>query len=268
MAHPLKEKITVTIQLFILHSFLAQMHVVLSSDEIPIDICGNSLASDGQSPLSSTSSSNRETLFSVLTSKASIYKFYNTSVGNASGDTDAGIVYGQFICLNYTRNDACDSCIKQATADITVKCPNSLEVIIWEETCQLRISRVNFFGKLWQQQYKFQKNPENISDPDLLGSLAKETLNDLAEEAAFSLKNDSCATKERNFKLNMNRTLYSLVQCAQDLSTEDCLTCLRGAITEVQNCCSMSLGARVLSPSCYLRYELYPFYDQTETPGW
>ncbi|KAI7999327.1 Cysteine-rich receptor-like protein kinase 25 [Camellia lanceoleosa] len=58
-------------------------------------------------------------------------------------------------------------------------------------------------------------------------------------------------------------TIYALVQCTTDLSPDDCNTCLEIAIANTSSCCSESRGARLLSPSCYLRYEFYAFYEGT-----
>ncbi|XP_038688641.1 cysteine-rich receptor-like protein kinase 10, partial [Tripterygium wilfordii] len=53
--------------------------------------------------------------------------------------------------------------------------------------------------------------------------------------------------------------------CTGDLSADDCSACLQAAIKDIPSCCYASRGARVLSRSCYLRYELYAFYEgQTE----
>ncbi|KAG6641606.1 hypothetical protein CIPAW_09G086200 [Carya illinoinensis] len=68
------------------------------------------------------------------------------------------------------------------------------------------------------------------------------------------------ATGEAAFE---DKTIYALVQCTRDLSGDGCNSCLQTAITDVLNCCYFSIGARLLSRSCYLRYELYSFYGDT-----
>ncbi|KAL3740639.1 hypothetical protein ACJRO7_021847 [Eucalyptus globulus] len=72
------------------------------------------------------------------------------------------------------------------------------------------------------------------------------------------------ATEEKDFELGSKETLYALVQCTEDLTAHDCHKCLQEAISFVRHCCYFSLAARVLSPSCYLRYELYYFYGAAE----
>jgi hypothetical protein len=58
------------------------------------------------------------------------------------------------------------------------------------------------------------------------------------------------------------QTLYALVQCTPDLSDLECESCL----TQIQlpkYCCDGKQGARVISPSCNIRFEVYQFYTST-----
>ncbi|KAK9936138.1 hypothetical protein M0R45_012999 [Rubus argutus] len=82
-------------------------------------------------------------------------------------------------------------------------------------------------------------------------------MNEVATEAASG--GNKFATKEANITGLIS--LYSLGQCTQDLSSLDCNRCLRKAIAQVPDCCSDTTGVRILSPSCNIRFDLYPFYS-------
>ena len=58
-----------------------------------------------------------------------------------------------------------------------------------------------------------------------------------------------------------NQTLYSLVQCTPDLFDQDCNDCLAGALGNILQCCGGKQGGRVITASCYFRFEVYLFYD-------
>ncbi|XP_062109732.1 cysteine-rich receptor-like protein kinase 25 [Humulus lupulus] len=58
----------------------------------------------------------------------------------------------------------------------------------------------------------------------------------------------------------MDNTVYALVQCTRDLSPDDYKKCLGSATEEILDVYYHSIGVRLLSQSCYLRYELYAFY--------
>lgn len=64
-----------------------------------------------------------------------------------------------------------------------------------------------------------------------------------------------------SLKLNGLQTLYTLGQCTQDLSSDDCSTCLQDVIgTTIPWSRLGSIGGRVLYPSCNVRFELFQFY--------
>ncbi|CAA0835944.1 Cysteine-rich receptor-like protein kinase 29 [Striga hermonthica] len=54
-----------------------------------------------------------------------------------------------------------------------------------------------------------------------------------------------------------------MVQCTPDLSAEDCGRCLVEAAGALSDCCRGSVGARVNLPSCNIRYEISPFYNES-----
>ncbi|KAK1411403.1 hypothetical protein QVD17_37951 [Tagetes erecta] len=48
-------------------------------------------------------------------------------------------------------------------------------------------------------------------------------------------------------------TIYGMMQCTPDLSKDQCSKCLYGTITELRDCCSGRVAARVFFPSCFAR---------------
>ncbi|KAH0969419.1 hypothetical protein GBA52_028731 [Prunus armeniaca] len=179
---------------------------------------------------------------------------YNTSTGNDTADR----VYGLYMCLNYVTNETCHDCINTAQSAIVTLCPSSKEAVVWEEMCQLRYSDANFFGKLNVADNIPLANKKNISDPEKFESLVNETLRGLAKQAAYNLSAKMYATRDVPFE---DKVVYALVQCTTDLSGDDCGQCLQKAIVDVLREFYFSIGARLLSRSCYVRYELYAFYD-------
>lgn len=59
-------------------------------------------------------------------------------------------------------------------------------------------------------------------------------------------------------------TSYAAAQCTPDLSYRDCNYCLDDAIRLIPQCCNGKVGARIYSPSCYVRCEVYLLYEPTQ----
>ncbi|KAJ0082555.1 hypothetical protein Patl1_11031 [Pistacia atlantica] len=134
------------------------------------------------------------------------------------------------MCLNYIQTDDCKTCIEIASQDGERLCPNKTEAVVWEEVCQLRYSNENFFGRLDVRGNIPKFNIKNVSEPERYKSVVKKILSNLTKAAAFDPSTEMYATGNT-------------------------------AIADISSCCYFSRGARLLSRSCYLRYELYAFYD-------
>ncbi|KAK1670789.1 hypothetical protein QYE76_058948 [Lolium multiflorum] len=55
--------------------------------------------------------------------------------------------------------------------------------------------------------------------------------------------------------------VYSLAQCTPDLSSSDCLVCLRGLLNMVNSTMALRMGGQMGVIRCYFRYEASHFYD-------
>ncbi|KAH7837915.1 hypothetical protein Vadar_019508 [Vaccinium darrowii] len=81
-------------------------------------------------------------------------------------------------------------------------------------------------------------------------------MDDIANRASSDDSGKKFATSEANF--SPLQPVYGLGQCTLDLSFSDCNACLRSGITKLPE---EKQGGRVLFPSCYVRFETYPFFN-------
>ncbi|XP_065865643.1 cysteine-rich receptor-like protein kinase 44 [Euphorbia lathyris] len=58
-----------------------------------------------------------------------------------------------------------------------------------------------------------------------------------------------------------NQTIYVRMQCFPDLAPSSCRYCLRQAVIHYEGCCHGKVGGYVQKPSCWFRWDLYPFYN-------
>ncbi|XP_034927266.1 cysteine-rich receptor-like protein kinase 10 isoform X1 [Populus alba] len=241
--------VTTSFQILLLYFSIANLLDLAYADP-PYSLCSNKSNYTDNSPFQN----NLETLMASLSSNASVSKIFNTSTG-----IDPDRVYAQYMCLNYVRNESCRTCVAAASQDIRQLCPGDKEAVVWGELCQLRYSNQRFLGHLDVSGNIPQQNPKNISNPEHLSLVVNKTLSSLIKKAAFGPSANMYATGDEPF--TGSDSVFSLVQCSTDLSPNDCYTCLEVAIKNVTTCCYFSRGARIFSRSCYLRYELYAFYD-------
>ncbi|KAK4258907.1 hypothetical protein QN277_005303 [Acacia crassicarpa] len=203
--------------------------------------------------------SDRATLLSSLASNKAIDFYSDTVVGR--GDT----IYGFFMC----RGDdltTCHQCVVNATQRLPSECPISKEAIVWYDECLLRYSNRSFFSTVATTPRVALLNTGSVSAPASFMRTVYDIMNKTADEAAKPSvgKKKYANTTRGNF--SAFQTVYCLAQCTPDLSPSDCRWCLSGAIGDLNWCCDGKQGGRVLYPSCNVRYELYPFYYQSEAP--
>ncbi|GAB2301112.1 hypothetical protein Dimus_035145 [Dionaea muscipula] len=230
----------------------------------------DSLSSSSSSiPTTGNYSSNLHLLLSTLVSNTSAtpFGFFNFTAGRGSPSSSSSssssksnheAAYGIALCRGDVADADCHECLRIAGNEIQQFCPEQEVAIIWKIQCMLRYSNKYIFSTLQYAPQRLLRNNNNISSTDigtweqLLGS----TISEIISEAASSLSGKKYATKEASF--TGLATLYSMAQCTPDLSKAQCSTCFDVAKAYLD---TGRQGGIVLTPSCTLRYELYPFYE-------
>ena len=178
-----------------------------------------------------------------------------SSFSMVSEGEDPDKVYGLFLCRPDVSKHICRSCIDAATLKIVQDCQHTKEAIIWYNECFLRYSNRSFFSNLEMSPTLYMWNAENASDPDKFDQKLGEMFQNLTAEATSS---DGMYEIGQVVASNF-LTLYGVVQCTRDLRMSYCRRCLDEVVGYIPNFMEGKQGGRVLAPSCYIRYEVYPF---------
>ncbi|KAK2458427.1 cysteine-rich receptor protein kinase [Trifolium repens] len=195
--------------------------------------------------------------------------FYSSIMG--FGTTNA--VNGVFLCRGDVNSTTCMDCVTTAAKDITSRCPNQTESIIWYDECMLRYTN-RYFAPTSIVPRANMNNGKNISTSklDIFNQMLLGFLGGLAAEAGNSQTSKQFAVGEANFNLsddtNKVITVYGLAQCVPGVTNVQCQDCLVNASRTLLTCCEGKQGARALLASCNIRYDLQRFYNQSaSTPG-
>ncbi|TYI59196.1 hypothetical protein E1A91_D10G018400v1 [Gossypium mustelinum] len=227
-------------------TFLATF--AISFDPYFLHSCANNI---GNYTANSAYERDLNTIFKQITSiTKSNYGFYSKKVGEVSA---------MALCRADVKLDVCTGCLSETISRVKLDCPNNKEAIGWSADCTLRYSNTNLSEKLEINPQTCLYNTGSTADEYFQLRLG-ELLSDLRNKAAaggallkYAAGNSSLRASER---------LYALVQCTPDLSEGDCNHCLDKAATDgIRRCCLKQRGCRVLSPSCNLRFETYPFVE-------
>ncbi|CAN7119100.1 unnamed protein product [Brassica rapa subsp. narinosa] len=205
----------------------------------------------------STYSSNLETLLSSLSSSYNhsfSYGFQRLKEGQ-----NPDMVFGLFLCRPDVSFEICRDCISFSVKDTLNYCPNEKEALIYYDECMLLYTDRNILldpvTKIVELMVVNQQNV-TANQPVRFSKVVLSLMNKAAEEATGSSR--KFAFKKENYA--SSQTVYVLVQCMPDLTTVKCSDCLQQSI---KNLPRDKIGARLLLSGCTLRYDIYPFYNET-----
>ncbi|VYS63631.1 unnamed protein product [Arabidopsis thaliana] len=206
----------------------------------------------------STYSTNLRTLLSSFASRNASYStgFQNVTVGQTPD-----LVTGLFLCRGDLSPEVCSNCVAFSVDEALTRCPSQREAVFYYEECILRYSHKNILSTAITNEGEFILSNTNTISPNQSQInqfivLVQSNMNQAAMEASNSSRKFSTIKTE----LTEVQTLYGLVQCTPDLTSQDCMRCLTSSINRMP---LSRIGARQFWPSCNSRYELYSFYNET-----
>ncbi|KAL2483988.1 Cysteine-rich receptor-like protein kinase 25 [Forsythia ovata] len=151
--------------------------------------------------------------------------------------------------------------VKNATVEILKKCPGQKQAILWHEFCMVRYSNEAILGNVAYSPFDWGHSIENVPNEDKFYKELNMLLDSLRDHAAFNRSPKKFAAASRPYP--EYRTIYAFEQCTPDISSDECGECLKKSALQIRECCDGARGVRILRPSCYLRFETDPFYNET-----
>ncbi|KAG7542049.1 Gnk2-homologous domain [Arabidopsis thaliana x Arabidopsis arenosa] len=153
-------------------------------------------------------------------------------------------------------NQDCITCITTAAKQLVESCPNIIEADIWLEKCMFRYTSRIILGQMEPVPFSYTSSNVSVADKEGFSEGLGELLDSLG--AKIDAVNETGKVK---FAAGVKGTIYALAQCTPDLSESDCRICLAQIFAGVPTCCDGKTGGWWTNPSCYFRFEDYPFFD-------
>ncbi|CAD5327144.1 unnamed protein product [Arabidopsis thaliana] len=194
--------------------------------------------------------------------------FYNASFGRDSKNNRVHVVA---LCRRGYEKQACKTCLEHVIEDTKSKCPRQKESFSWvtdefdDVSCSLRYTNHSTLGKLELLPITINPNPNSIDSKfNNMTMFSQEwiAMVNRTLEAASTAENSSVlkyysATRTEFTQIS---DVYALMQCVPDLSPGNCKRCLRECVNDFQKQFWGRQGGGVSRPSCYFRWDLYPYY--------
>ncbi|CAI9787894.1 unnamed protein product [Fraxinus pennsylvanica] len=186
--------------------------------------------------------------------------FYNASTGETPDRVNVIA-----LCRADLQPSQCRDYVENATAEILKKCPNKKQAILWHEFCMVRYSDEAIFGTLANSPMDWGNSGENVTNTDVFYWELNVLLNSLHDHAASNSSPKKFAAATRDVNDPKYPRISAFEQCTPDITSEECRDCLNESAQHIRKCCDGARGVRILSPSCYLRFETDPdpFYNES-----
>lgn len=187
------------------------------------------------------------------------YGFYNSSLGEGSNRVNA-----MALCRGDLTPEICQSCIYNSSERLLGRCPNRREAILWDELCMVRYSNRTIFSVRQDDPRKYVPSPNEAWEPNLFMITLKPLLDNLISKAASGDSLRKYASGQST--VPGYETIYATAQCTPDLNEQQCSGCLQESTLFIPQQFGGKQGARILKPSCNLRYEVSQFFVPTADP--
>ncbi|TVU42135.1 hypothetical protein EJB05_08526 [Eragrostis curvula] len=204
-------------------------------------------------------------LFSLPSSAAANAGFASLSTGDGG---DRAFVRG--LCRGDLQMGDCKTCLRKAALDINGSCIGNRRAAIWYEWCFLFYADTNASTPYEEGFRKALHNVDEVSNKaafektyyELMTPLSARAVNGTPESPATA---PMFATGEKVYDHDApfapNGVMYGMVQCMRDRTAAECRQCLQASVPVPPKDWYGYQGAVVLSYNCYLRMEIYTFYD-------
>ncbi|CAA3005582.1 Hypothetical predicted protein [Olea europaea subsp. europaea] len=203
---------------------------------------------------------NLKTLLSSVLPNINANAFYNASMGENSDRVNLIA-----LCRADLQPSQCREYVKNATAEILKMCPNQKQAILWHEFCMVRYSNEAIFGTLAISPMSWGHSGETVTNTVVFYRELNVLLDSLQDHAAFNSFPKKFAAARRDVDDPKHPFIYAFEQCTPDITSEECGDCLNKSAQKIRECCDGARGVRILTPSCYLRFETDqdPFYNES-----
>ncbi|KAK9084908.1 hypothetical protein Sjap_025319 [Stephania japonica] len=180
--------------------------------------------------------------------------YHNVTIGQ-----DPDRVYGDFMCIGNITSQQCKTCVDSAISNVKRVCPNGKKPIMWFEHCMLRYSNTSIFSRFYVGPNEFICDISNAPKPDGFNEAVNDLMSSFVTDYTKGTSRPLFKTKELN-SASLQK-IYGLVQCTPGITNQDCSTCLNFLVGRITTVCDGRQGGILMTPSCYLGYNVYPFYE-------
>ncbi|XP_071714907.1 putative cysteine-rich receptor-like protein kinase 9 [Rutidosis leptorrhynchoides] len=211
---------------------------------------------DHKVTINTTFERNYKTIFSELPTTNNGFGFFNLSVG-----TGTNYVSSIALCRGDINPDVCQNCLNDSIVKVQQVCPHKFYTIAYYELCWLYINNFTILGNTNIPFYTYNSVGQNTTNVSLFNGDLRPLLERLQGEAASGGSLKKFATG--NATGPDFTTIYALVQCTPDLSSQECSDCVQTLFNQITTLFNGLVGGQIFSHICHMQYDITKFYNDS-----
>ncbi|PKA52395.1 Cysteine-rich receptor-like protein kinase 41 [Apostasia shenzhenica] len=205
--------------------------------------------------------SNLRRLFArLLSSTPRSPTYYSTFI--TADDSSSSQIFGQAQCRLDAPVELCAACINRSTAaivsDNSTGCGRSKSAALRLDYCFLRYSNLRFFGEPKEEAFYYSLNAENMTTSQVFIITVRSLMTNLISSAAAEGTRFAVGKSVISDGVLI---VYGMAWCTMDLSSDDCHSCLSGAMATILPGNQRGMAATV---SCEVRYDTNEFFSDED----
>ncbi|KAF0914929.1 hypothetical protein E2562_032840 [Oryza meyeriana var. granulata] len=221
--------------------------------------CSESGTSDAEINGKARRRSINSVVFDLVAKAGSNGGFATSSAGKGNNG-----FYGLAQCRGDVAASDCDACLAEAANHTLAFCHYASDSRMWYDYCFMRYKNANFIGQVDTRADASVtiRKEENMDNPKPFQKAVGKAMGKATAQATGSAGLGRVKEKYTPFV-----SIYGLAQCTRDLAPLACAQCLSTAVSQFGDFCSAAQGCQIEYSSCWVRYEIYPFYFPLEASG-
>ncbi|XP_023000018.1 cysteine-rich repeat secretory protein 15-like [Cucurbita maxima] len=196
--------------------------------------------------------SNFKALLSSMLSSSSQLTYNAFAIGNDSSILGEGAIFGVYQCRGDLGLADCSKCIQSGVNQVHLICPKSYGASLQLEGCYVRYEHFDFLGKL-DTSVRYKKCSQSSSTDVEFFRRRDDVLADMQAGAGSG----------NGFRVSSSGLVQGFAQCLEDLSSQDCSSCLGDVVGKLKSLCGSAVAVDVFLGQCYARYWASGFYPNS-----
>ncbi|XP_062222950.1 cysteine-rich receptor-like protein kinase 34 isoform X1 [Phragmites australis] len=165
------------------------------------------------------------------------------------------------LCRGDSAPPQCLADLQVAVRNLSGSCSSSRRAAVWFDKAYATYADTNASTAAEKDFRAILYDVRTVADPGGYEQAYDALMSRLVARAAGGSARMFATGETQYASDDPNGTMYGLVQCMRDLRAADCDRCLQESVPQLPRCCSGHQGGVVLGYNCYLRIQIYTYYD-------